>query len=308
MEDPNVIMIVRAMNPWTAEQFEKLHNRSRYKGPVFPEAASHETTPSLDNDDEEDDVPSHVQNNSSNYEKSNDQSFHRILLRFSDPAKDILNGFAFGSSRGKCDVYLGKGTESVHITGNHFYITFNEHGQVMLRDVSSGGMYVAYNGQGINKLRHKFTWVFLPEIQEITGRIGDKRDEGKLEFEFQIPPHHTCLVRYRANCNSYVSKMRAARRDAGQSSLDPFARLNMDSQQSSAVQTRPLSPRQGRWYFKGVELGRGSFGVVYQAVDVSTGSIYALKEFIKHGWEREVEIMKRVSHVSIVLSSRHING
>jgi hypothetical protein len=54
------------------------------------------------------------------------------------------------------------------------------------------------------------------------------------------------------------------------------------------------------------ELGQGTYGVVYKAVDLSSGEIWAVKEFKPKArtaqwtasFRREVEIMARLQHVS----------
>lgn len=52
-------------------------------------------------------------------------------------------------------------------------------------------------------------------------------------------------------------------------------------------------------YLKREKLGEGAFGRVRKVVNASTGHEYAAKEFFhKSGWEKEIEIMKHLYHVS----------
>ena len=79
--------------------------------------------------------------------------------------------------------------------------------------------------------------------------------------------------------------------------------LDLQSQQTTALPSQTLSPRVCPICLKREEIGQGEFGTVCKVIDVSTGSILAGKEFYKMEWEREVKIMRRMSHVSIIIRS-----
>ena len=49
------------------------------------------------------------------------------------------------------------------------------------------------------------------------------------------------------------------------------------------------------------ELGRGGFSIVYKAVDISTGDVYAAKKFHNGDWKKEVDILISLLHVSVIL-------
>ena len=66
--------------------------------------------------------------------------------------------------------------------------------------------------------------------------------------------------------------------------------------------TTQHSPRQEPIYLLEEELGRGSFGTVYKAVDVSTGDVHAAKKFHYGDWKKEVEILISLLHVSVILN------
>ena len=50
------------------------------------------------------------------------------------------------------------------------------------------------------------------------------------------------------------------------------------------------------------ELGRGSFGTVYKAVDVSTGDVHATKKFHHGNWKKEVDILISLLYISVIIN------
>ena len=68
----------------------------------------------------------------------------------------------------------------------------------------------------------------------------------------------------------------------------------------------PWNPRQQILeqepiYFLKEELGRGGFGTIHKAVDVSTGDVHAAKKFHHDDWKKEVDILISLSHVSGII-------
>lgn len=92
-----------------------------------------------------------------------------------------------------------------------------------------------------------------------------------------------CLARYEAHRDAYLEECRNA--------TPSLSRLGMDSLQSQHRQ--PI-------YLPEEELGRGNFGKVNKVVHVSTSDEYAGKKFHSGNWKKEVEILSKVSHVSVV--------
>ncbi|EKX48761.1 hypothetical protein GUITHDRAFT_53310, partial [Guillardia theta CCMP2712] len=59
------------------------------------------------------------------------------------------------------------------------------------------------------------------------------------------------------------------------------------------------------WHKSGTELGRGTFGVVYEAIDAETGEIFAVKEVSNcatsvKSLEKEMDTLRQLKHVNIV--------
>lgn len=198
----------------------------------------------------------------------------RIRLSF-EKLKDPTRGFVFGTNPRACDVLLGyRGTEG--ISDIHFCISFNEQGQVLLRDSSTWGMAVTYDGQGIKEVRHHFTWIlnlYKNEKWNIEVHIPRK---GRLAFKVELASQYACTKSCKENLKGLL--------DDRQSGLPPFHLLGMDSHATTAQPSQPLTPRQYPIYVGGEELRRGPYGEVDKVIDVSTGGIYARKRFYEPVW------------------------
>lgn len=100
--------------------------------------------------------------------------------------------------------------------------------------------------------------------------------------------------------------------------LPPLDMLDIYGRKTTVLPSQTFSPRQRPIYISERELGSGAFGRVDKAVDVSTGSKYALKKFFrgyqlekdqkerayqKENWQeriaREIRILRSYPHVSI---------
>ncbi|KAL9638791.1 MAG: hypothetical protein Q9204_001365 [Flavoplaca sp. TL-2023a] len=213
----------------------------------------------------------------------------RIHLRFDNKPKNLEKGFVFGSDPQKCDVLLGRWPS---FSREHFRITFNARGDVVLEDTSRVKTCVEYEGEKPSGRNH-FTWIFFDGYDSIkvTLNKGEDDDErrrpNELVFKVKWPEkRRSCLAEYEAYRDAYLE----ARRNA----LPALSQLGVESQQTTALLTAQYSPRKQPIYLKRGELGRGSFGTVYKAVDVSTGYEYAAKKFYGGNWKKEVEVLRSV--------------
>ena len=106
------------------------------------------------------------------------------------------------------------------------------------------------------------------------------KNKNELVFRFKWPQNRkSCLAQYEAHRDAYLEECRKA--------TPSLSRLGMDS---------PKQPI----YLPKEELGRGSFGTVHKVVNVSTGDESAGKTFHGGNWKDEVEILTKISHVSVV--------
>lgn len=62
----------------------------------------------------------------------------------------------FGSDPDRCDVLLASKRGDFMISGLHFYVVFDDNQQLLIKDVSTYGLVVSYNGQAKDERRGHF--------------------------------------------------------------------------------------------------------------------------------------------------------
>ncbi|KAI9842956.1 MAG: hypothetical protein M1837_006693 [Sclerophora amabilis] len=297
MEDPNLIatLIPADQNEFARSVFRLRENRRRYSAPTRcipdnPTISSRETTPAGGQFDE----------GGGEYD-----SLHRILLRFKEKEVDLKNpatGIAFGTDPKKCDVFLGpRGPGG--ISGLHFCITFDDAGNIYLKDSSTWGTAVSYSGQAEDEVRRHFTW-----------RLNHEKDKGDWDIQVHVPTkrglcfkvklatHNTCGEEYRHNVYKFL--------EAGRNALPSVNALGIKSYETTEPPSQSFSPKQRPVYLRDQELGSGTFGSVYKIIDASTGFTFAGKYFHRRSqrtnsdWletiRREIRIMSSIAHEHIV--------
>ena len=197
----------------------------------------------------------------------------QVRLGFHHRPRNITRGFCFGRDPKLCDICLPKSS----VSNLHFSITFNEAAQLCLWDTSTQGTWVSYNGQTTKHPRHHFIWL-LPEKDRIEVTIGNN---DPLRFVLRV---HTHGQDYQAGLKSYLTDRETTVQSLGLTTPRP---------------SRATSPQRHSWYYLGRELGRGIYGKVCEARNVTTGIWYAAKEFFTPDWGKEISILKKLSHVSL---------
>ncbi|KAI9670781.1 MAG: hypothetical protein M1817_003892 [Caeruleum heppii] len=299
MEDPNLIATLIPSDDIGAAKFAFKHpqNRPRYLAPTrlipeCPTISSREATPAQDH------PGVGAGEGGGEYNSS-----HRILLRFKDGIhlKSPTNGITFGSNVDKCDVFLGpRGTGGY--SGMHFCITFDDAGNVYLKDSSTWGTVVSYSGQANEQIRRHFTWRLShpKKAGKWDVRVGVPDSNG-LGFKIELATHKTCEDEYVHNVHQFLAD--------GRNAAPPINALGIDSHETTAPPSRCRSPKQRPIYLRDDELGRGAFGSVYKIIDASTGFVFAGKYFHRPnsrgaGWlediRREIRIMTSVRHDHLV--------
>ena len=229
-------------------------------------------------------------------------------MTFDNKPKDLEKGFVFGSDPRICDVFLGE--RGAGFSGQQFCITFNEGGEVVFKNTSRKEAQVDYNGENPH-FRNQFTWILFGTYENIKITMGEKED---LIFKIKWPENRKfCRTEYETHRDAYFEECRDA--------LPPFSQLGMESQPTTAMLTakhssrqespqqesprqkapRKEPPGQEPIFLLEEELGRGGFGTVHKAVDVSTGDVHAAKKFHHGDWKKEVDILMSLSHVSVII-------
>ena len=272
MNDPRLIVTLEAVSPTAERAWNRPQNQDRClpASESVADISSRESTPAVG------------------------QTASQIQLTFDDKPKNLEKGFVFGSDPRICDVFLGE--RGAGFSGQQFCITFNERGEVIFKNKSRKEAQVNYNGENPSR-RTQFTWILFDTYKNIEITVGDKND---LFFKVKWPENRdSCLAEYETHRDAYFEERRNA--------FPPLSQLDMETQQPTAMPTAQHSPRQkppGQEpiYLLEEELGRGGFGTVHKAVDVSTGDVHAAKKFHHGDWKKEVDILMSLSHVSVIIN------
>ncbi|KAK3334705.1 Pkinase-domain-containing protein [Neurospora tetraspora] len=266
-----------------------------------------------------------------------------LAFRFSSELKNPLEGFVFGRGHEVCDVSVSPKLKSV--SNKHFKICFNEHGILMIEDLSFNGTNV--NGKWIYSARkpregeHPKMWTLgSGSVIRILGAQPGKSEEVKREedivFLVRVPNRHGRHAEaYKDNLVKYL--LQRTEVDVNKTIVPgPGGRVDLfrDSPQKPTVRApviamRQLSPSSmlgscGMRTWKGSDkynfvdkIGQGAFATVYMITDKMNGRPYAAKElekrrFMKNGVldqkvENEMKIMQRVSHPNIVQFKEHLD-
>lgn len=278
MDDSNLILTLLAVDVFAGYLCNVPHNSNYYRPPSYD--FSQETTPS-----------SAGERDLASGEQETQYLGPRLELTFDMEPKNPERGFTFGSDRKQCDVWLRK----KGISGIHFSVTFDKEGQLLLRDTSRLGTWVSLNGQRSSHARDHSTLVLGPD----TSLQIDFGDDHVPQFAIRVPKHKSVDASFQAKRGLYME--RSEKVDAALGLLD------LSSQATTAQPSRAMSPRRRPWYFKESVIGKGSFGVVFRAREISSGHTYALKEFLeidkdlglRDRMRGEIDIMKSLpAHVS----------
>ena len=259
--DPRLIVTLEADNPTAEIAWNQLENRDR-------------CTFTSESDGRAVEIPSREAT------PAPGQSGSQIQLTFHKKPKNLEKGFVFGSDPKTCDVLLG--AWAAGFTRQHFRITFNRRGEVILEDISREVTRVSYNGEDPPD-RNDFTWILFYDYKNITVTLNKGEKKIELKFKVEWPENRkSCLAQYEAHRDAYLEECRKA--------TPSLSRLGIESKES---QYSPI-------YLPREELGRGSFGTVHKVVNVSTGGEYAGKTFHGGNWKDEVAVLREISHVSVV--------
>jgi hypothetical protein len=183
----------------------------------------------------------------------------------------------------------------------HFFsLTFDEAYRLIIRDWGSiSGMEVTYNRQ-CKEFRSNFPWIVgghdMPQNRQPIKIRLDK--DGLLKFELVVCKHDITSPDYRNKVDRFMQ--------GTADTEDLFGQLDLqhpDTRRATGAHTPGTGPLHLR-----EPLGAGAYATVTRVWNVSTAQEYALKapsakairgdKYRKETWDREVEILKSLSHVS----------
>lgn len=215
---------------------------------------------------------------------ANAASYPRLHLAFNSGLKSGL-GLMFGTDSKRCDIVLPR---LRYISQRHCYLTFDVERRLILRDFSTHGTIVRYDEKG-GELRRHFTWIL--------GGHDVPRRTKKIVVEIQGVSFRIAVSHVNKDPDLYNAKVNRFLQEADEPHLNG---LGIESPTPRGART----PNQGPIRLKQEILGKGTFAVVRRFWDVSNGVEYAYKEprdkrrFDRKAWEKEIDIMRQISHVS----------
>lgn len=223
------------------------------------------------------------------YEDTTDlNSSDRLQLTFTSGPK-AGPGFVLGTDSDSCDLVLPR---LPSISRRHCYLTFDTERRFIVRDFSTNGTIVKYDGRGSQKRRH-FTWtVGGQRVPNNTREIIIQLD---VNLKFQIvlsKPSNPST--YSNNVDNYLKEL------AANASLRLGA-LGIQSHTSTAAPSGTQSPTPDPILLEQETLGKGAYSVVNRVWNVSNGFEFASKKFYnvqKSDWRKEASLMRQISHVS----------
>jgi serine/threonine protein kinase len=221
------------------------------------------------------------------------QETRNFALRLSSKVMYPREGFVFGRNPLNCDLLLTSDATEKLVSNKHFKIYVNNHGSLMLQDLSTNGTMV--DDQHLRAKRRdamqKPPTMALRNGTIISVVSGSKRAEVK--FLVRIPNRGAFKNDYERNLRQYLE---------ARGTVANFASMH-ESQYGNHWDGGEL------YNFTG-NLGSGAFATVYRVQTKREGIPYAAKEldkrrFIKNGildvkFDNELRIMQNLKHPNIV--------
>ncbi|KAH8747276.1 kinase-like domain-containing protein [Diaporthe sp. PMI_573] len=220
-----------------------------------------------------------------------------LELRFSDVPRTSL-GLVFGVDN-TCDIAL---PQIPGISKRHFALTYKNkfedgYHRLIVRDLGSTfGTAVTYDDKG-DELRSKFDWIIDGfRATDKTKKIIVQPHEG-LKFRIVVARHDITSPAYIDNVERFRQGAAAAEELLHCLGFQSGPETERNTGAHTPVKNRILLPR-GR-------IAKGGFGVVSHHWNVSTGEEYACKKpaerrYDRKAWEKEIDIMRSISHINIV--------
>jgi serine/threonine protein kinase len=221
------------------------------------------------------------------------QETRELALRISSKVKAPRDGFIFGRNKDQCDVLLTSDPMEKLVSNRHFKIYINNHGSLMLQDLSTNGTIV--DGEMLRARAREVTRR-LPTRAISNGSIvsvigGPNKTE--IKFLVRVPSRQDQHELYDQKIRKYLEAR----------GLVPHFASMRESQYGN------YWDGGDEYNFTG-NIGKGAFATVYRVQRKISGLTYAAKEidkrrFIKNGlldvkFDNELKIMQQLKHPNIV--------
>ena len=198
---------------------------------------------------------------------------------------DPLSGWIFGSDDELCDLVLDE--DSTHgVSGKHFRIDHHwESKSLILTNISRHGTKLSSPSIGLRgkTITGSGTWRIRPDEQTTI-------EAGRSSITIEVPRRGVYQSEYDDNLEAYFREVQKA--------VPQFRALRFHG---SLIET-PLVARGEQTrsqYVLQEEIGRGAYATVFKAFDPSTNQVYAAKKVSYEYSPAEINILRRVSHVSL---------
>ncbi|KAK4201269.1 putative serine/threonine-protein kinase [Triangularia verruculosa] len=263
---------------------------------------------------------------------------HHVALRFSAEIKNPVNGFTFGRNESRCDIVF-EDDPMRRLSNSHFRIYLNEHGVLMIEDMSTNGTVVdeqLLRRKGEPPLDVKRTLRSGSNI-----KILMHEEQRDLKFRVWIPIRHGFSNEaYKRNLRTYIANRAALTVDLNATIVpgpggrvdifkptvpraDPSPRHPVNNLVAvRRVQGGPAAHHDADDIFDGIptawggsskynrvgEVGRGAFATVYKVTSVFTGEPYAAKELDKRKFMKNGVLDQKVENeMRIMQKVKHPN-
>lgn len=222
-----------------------------------------------------------------------------LEVRFSHAPRTSL-GLVFGTDENICDVVLPKikGVSKRQVALTYKNNFPDGYSRLVVRDLGSTfGTIVTYDGKG-GKRRSEFEWVLdgfhLPnDTKAFILQLHEK-----LQFRIIVAHHNITTPVYANNVERF--------RQGAANPQGLLRGLGLQSGPETERNTGTHTPVRQPILLPLGWIGKGGFGVVSRHWNVSTGEEFACKqpgerEYDRRAWEKEINIMRRIPHVSKAL-------
>ncbi|KAI9783320.1 MAG: hypothetical protein M1816_001418 [Peltula sp. TS41687] len=203
--------------------------------------------------------------------EDDDATCDRIILRFSDPLNNPLEGVQFGTHV-LADVFLGsRGT--MGISARQCNIAVDDNLWVWLHDYhSTHGTAVGYDDDQKDEVRKCDTWIlsYAPGTPKRLGKITVH--VSGLAFKIDFPNHQTASPEYIVNLRKFHQQCKNA--------APPIDAVDLNSSNpSTAAPSQAQTPGKRAIYLDAGLIGKGTFGEVWRVIKTRNGQYYAMKKW-----------------------------